>query len=149
MKVLLIDDSPKQRRVGKATLEARGDHVTVFSSYVEARLASETQKFDAALIDLMMPSEGMMLSQEGFTDHLGREEGVGFPMIFALVMHGIPKIAVVTDTNHHAHPLSAMVDWFDQTSFTINGSRVLIRHAKFHPDGTKDWCHALDELNSL
>ena len=146
MKVLLLDDSVKHRRAGKRQLEALGHEVVAFSDYTEACERAKSDSFDVALIDLLMPAEGMMLGANALKEHLGKEIGVGFPMLLILSKLGISKIAVATDANHHNHPMSALVDWFERTSMHVNGAHVLVMHAPMHEDGTKNWGEVLNQL---
>lgn len=146
MKILLVDDSLKHRRAGKKQLEVLGHEVVPICEYTEAyKLASET-KFDAVLLDLLMPAEGMMLGSDARVEYLGKEIDVGFAMVLAMAMTGASWIAVATDTNHHAHPASALVDWFSGHVLTINGSTALIMHSPMCSDGTKDWGKVLARL---
>ena len=146
MRILLVDDSPKHRRAGKRELEKLGHEVVTLSDYGEAHELAKTEVFDVALLDLLMPAEPTTLGTEGLK-HLGREIGVGFPLLLALAHSGVGAIAVATDTNHHNHPLSAIVDWFGhRCPLAVNGKRVLVIHAPLRADGTKDWVAVLDAL---
>jgi|SRR3989344_2316737 len=149
MRILLVDDNPRHRRSGKRELEKLGHDVVAVSDYGEARkLAKKGETFDAALLDLLMPAEPTTLGPEGMK-HLGREIGVGFPLLLILAHSGVEKIAVATDTNHHNHPMSAIVDWFgSDRPLTVNGKKVLVMHAPLRHDGTKDWVRVLDLLIS-
>lgn len=146
MKVLLLDDSVKHRRAGKRQLEALGHEVIALGDYTEAMQLARSDSFDVALIDLLMPAESMMLGTDAVREHLGKEIGVGFPMLLILSTLGISKIAVATDTNHHNHPMSALVDWFERMSMEVNSAHVLVMHAPMHEDGTKNWGEVLNRL---
>src|SRR3990167_3374487 len=128
MRILLVDDSLAHRRAGKRQLEELGHEVVATSDYTEAQRMAEKEQFDAALIDLLMPAEPTTLGSEAIKEYVGTEIEVGFPLMLALTMAGIQLVAVATDTNHHNHPASAMVDWFGEP-MTINGATVLIMHA--------------------
>jgi CheY-like chemotaxis protein len=149
MKILLVDDSPRQRRAAKAQLAALGHDVVATSSYVDAiRMAGEDH-YHVALIDLFMPAEAETLGAEALAKHLGTEIAVGFPLAMALTAKGIKHVGMATDTNHHAHPLSAAVDWLQKEPLQINGSTVCMMHANtVESDGqmVKDWAHALRRL---
>lgn len=146
MKILLVDDSLKQRRAGKKQLEALGHEVVPICEYAEAHNLALQTKYDVVLLDLLMPAEGMMLGSDARVEYLGKEIDVGFAMVLAMAMAGVPLIAVATDTNHHAHPASALVDWFSGRVLTINGSTALIMHSPMCSDGTKDWGTVLARL---
>lgn len=140
MKILLVDDTPRHRRAGKRQLEALGHEVVTTSEYTEARNLADNDEFDIALLDLLMPAEATTLGTEACVEHLGREIAIGFPLAMSLAGK-VKRIAVATDTNHHNHPMSAVVDWFGygEKPLVINGTTVLIIHARLveGQDGVK------------
>jgi len=145
----MIDDSVRHRRAGMRDLRAFGHEVVAMSSYGEARQKAHGESFDAALIDLLMPAEPTTLGIQAVVDHVGRDIGVGFPLIFELALCGISRIAVATDTGHHDHPDSAIVDWFKgRGPLVVNGAKVLIMHAPMR-DGAKDWVEILNRLLAI
>jgi CheY-like chemotaxis protein len=146
MRVLLLDDNLRHRRAGTKQLEALGHEVIALCDYGEARQRAKTEKFDVALIDLLMPAESTTLGIEACKEFVGREIAIGFPMVLELSRYGIKMIAVATDTNHHNHPMSAVVDWFHSDVLEVNGARVLIMHAPMSEDGTKDWGEILTRV---
>ncbi|MEK7560670.1 MAG: hypothetical protein AAB539_01810 [Patescibacteria group bacterium] len=150
MKILLVDDNARHRRAGIKDLEALGHKVIAISDYWSALDYARNpgnERFDAAILDLLMPAEPTTLSPQAITEYLGREIAVGFPLILKLSQYGIRRIAVATDTNHHQHPMSAIVDWFqDGQPITANGAKVLIMHAPPRSDGTKAWDEILNRL---
>lgn len=142
MKILLLDDSPKHRRAGVKQLEALGHEVVALCDYTEAQNRAK-EGFDVALIDLLMPAEPTMLGDEACKEFVGREIAIGFPLVLEFSRLGIKRIAVATDTNHHNHPMSAVVDWFNGRDLEVNGARVCIMHAPLTADGAKDWAGIL------
>jgi CheY-like chemotaxis protein len=121
-----------------------GHEVVQFSSYWEAREAVRSgQKFDAALLDMLMPAEAHTLGTDGQTKWLGVEMDFGTVTAFELARLGVKLVAVATDSNHHSHPASAMVDWFDKEHFWVNQALVIIMHSPMRDDGTKDWAEVL------
>lgn len=147
MRILLIDDSLAHRRAGKRQLEALGHEVVVMSDYTEARRMAEQERFDAALIDLLMPAETTTLGPDAIKQYVGTEISVGFPLMLALAGIGIKLVAVATDTNHHNHPASAMVDWFAHKPLTIDGGKAMVMHAPMI-GGVKDWAAILQSLTA-
>ena len=146
MRVLLIDDNVQHRRAGMKQLEALGHEVIALSDYGEARERAGAEHFDAALVDLLMPAEPTTLGPEARKEFVGREIAVGFPLVLELTRLGIQRVAVATDMNHHHHPMSAIVDWFDGRALTANGAKVLIMYAPMCKDGTKNWGRILADL---
>jgi len=148
MRILLVDDNLKHRRAGIRQLEMLDHKVIALYDYGEARQRAKTEKFDVALIDLLMPAEPTTLGTEARREFVGHEIAIGFPLVLELTRLGIPRVAVATDTNHHNHPMSAVVDWFHSAVLAVNGAKVLIMHAPLCEDGTKDWCKILSGLMS-
>ena len=57
-KILLLDDDPSMQRLVSVLLERAGYRVDVFLTGREALSALSGEKYDALLLDLMMPHEG-------------------------------------------------------------------------------------------
>lgn len=148
MHILLIDDSLKHRRAGIRELEALGHTVVAHCDYGEARAHAKREHFDVALIDLLMPAEPTTLGPKAIQEFVGREIAIGFPLVLDLSLLGIPRIVVATDTNHHNHPMSAVVDWFGGKLQSVNGAMVKIIHARLNADSSKDWAHALASITA-
>ena len=146
MKILLDDDSKKHRKAGVEQLSVLGHQVVALSGYEDAvNKVKLGEKFDVALIDLLMPTEGMTLGGEGL-QYLGQPIDVGFSLAMKLALEGIKNVAVVTDMNHHMHPASALMDWFLGEKLTICGSKVRYYHARLMDDEVKNWAWALESL---
>ena len=148
MKILLVDDSKKHRAAGLTDLTALGHEVIVLRDYSDVQMVVRQEHFDAALLDLLMPAEGMMLGGEGLS-HLGQPLAVGYPLAVLLAAEGIRYVAVATDASHHDHPASALMDWMSGTEFNVNGNRVRFMHAPMKQiDGAwvKDWPEVLKRL---
>src|SRR5258708_1524685 len=57
-RILLLDDDPSMQRLAKAILLREGFRVDVFLTGRQAMAAIAGRKYDALLLDLMMPHEG-------------------------------------------------------------------------------------------
>lgn len=150
MRILLVDDSRKHRDAGVADLSALGHEVVALRDYSEVAKVVRGERFDVALLDLLMPAEAMTLGSAGLA-HLGESFAVGYPLAVYLAARGVPFVAVATDTNHHNHPASAMMDWLVGDVVTINGGTVMFMHSpmKSTSDGqVKDWAEVLRRLTS-
>lgn len=122
--------------------------------------------FDAVLSDLLMPASKMTMGNKGMK-YVGQEMPVGFALSLMAVLHGAKYVAVVTDTNHHDHPASAMLDPFASrcphkhdsvgrpTRFVINEAKVGYYHSPMTfvegttcPDcngtGSKEVCYCVE-----
>ncbi len=156
MKMLVVDDSVAHR--ASALEQFVDDDINCVDSYEVANTwiaSSAKNPLDVLLLDLLMPAEPYCLGREGLK-FLGHEIPIGFILMLRAAQMKIPEIVVITDANHHCHPMSAAIDWIGPAYwngagnqiFTINQSRVLIAHAPMLEDGRKDWKTALDILQS-
>lgn len=103
-------------------------------------------KFEAVLCDLLMPSGRETLAVAG--EWAGELVPYGMSLALQAVLHGARCVAIVTATNHHMHPASAMLDplgrsyWADRPDldapkFIINGAVVGYYHyPSCHVEGT-------------
>ena len=138
----------------------------------KARLEKELcppPSFDVVLSDLLMPASKMSMGDKGFK-YVGQEMPVGFAIALMASLHGVKYVAVVTDTNHHDHPASAMLDTFASRChqehdsvgkpprFVINGAKVGYYHSPMtlvegttcqncNGTGSKEVCYCV-ELNA-
>lgn len=114
--------------------------------------------FEVVLCDLLMPAGREAQGDKG-SKYVGQEMLVGFALALMAVLQGAKYIAVVTATNHHDHPASAMLDrlsvyrWAESpqenpAKFIINGARVGFFHAVMveGEKGGKDWGKVLSRL---
>lgn len=144
MKILVVDD--KNNNLLAALKQLEEHDVTVENSYFTAmRIVRDGAKFDVAILDLLMPAEPDVLGSEGMV-YLGEKIPAGYPLAIKLAMLGVPLITVATDTNHHNHPASAIMDWFDGETFRINGSKIVMMHAPRYDDNSKNWPRILAGL---
>ncbi len=97
-----------------------------FNEYYD-RAMNETKLpyWDVVLTDLLMPAGRMAQGGVGL-QYVGQEMAVGWSLALQAAKNGAKYVAVVTDTNHHHHPASAMLDCFNRHFFTIDGARVLM-----------------------
>ncbi|MBI2410921.1 MAG: response regulator transcription factor [Candidatus Kerfeldbacteria bacterium] len=104
----------------------------------EASQVARLPYWDVVLSDLLMPAPKRNLSYFG-EKFIGQEMPVGWAFVLRATLEGAKFAAVVTATNHHNHPASALLDplgsayWEDNREnapkFTINGATVGFYHA--------------------
>jgi len=83
----------------------------------------------------------------------GHEIPIGLVLALRAAQIVVKWIAVITDANHHTHPMSAALDWINpaywgsdrEELFHIDDTRVLIAHALI-TEGRKNWTAALERL---
>jgi len=153
LKVLVVDDSLKHLEA--ASEQLGGDHgLVTLESYEDAiKLLEPGTDIQVLLSDLLMPAEPYCLGPQGLK-FLGHEIPIGLVLAFRAAAAGVEWIAVITDANHHNHPMSAALDWVAPAYwhtegtkfFRINAATVLIAHAPLGPDGRKDWARTLQVL---
>jgi CheY-like chemotaxis protein len=167
MRILVVEDKLKHQDSARRTLD--GHDLTVVTTYDAALDLMKRDKlplpFDVALLDLMMPMSPRTLA--GGVYDPAKQEPYGFVLALRAASLGIPKIAVVTDTNHHKGAMSAALDvlgycrkgdrdsdwncyWRDELrpNFTINGAACMFVHAPFIDDEAKDWGKVLAALTA-
>ncbi|MEI7890492.1 MAG: hypothetical protein WCI36_00835 [bacterium] len=146
MKILIVDDSKKHREAARKQLETLGHEVVITGGYTDVFRGHilKDNSFDVALIDLLMPAESMTLGERGM-EFFGQEIMVGYPLSIFLAMSGVKLVGVVTDTGHHDHPASAIMDFLCEP-LIANGANVFYLHARLTNDGSKDWSAALKSI---
>jgi len=121
---LLYGQHDKKRR--QELLQEHKAKGTPFNEYYDKVLAETTLPYwDVVLSDLLMPAGSMSQGGVG-RQYVGQEMAVGWSLALKAAQTGAKYVAVVTDTNHHHHPASAMLDGFNRHFFTIDGARVLM-----------------------
>lgn len=141
-RVLVIEDSARHVEAAKKQLSA-DFNLTVVANYQQA-LTAVQQPYDAVLTDLMLPASSETLGTEAIAKFAGQEMPLGFVLVFLAAAAGTKRIGVVTDLNHHAHPVSAALDWL-RKPYTVNGATVVFSNTAVTSDG-KDWRQVLETL---
>ncbi|MBP6929569.1 MAG: hypothetical protein KBB77_01400 [Candidatus Moranbacteria bacterium] len=102
-----------------------------FNEYYDKVLVETRLPYwDVVLTDLLMPAGSMAQGGVGL-QYVGQEMAVGWALALQAAKEGAKYVAVVTDTNHHHHPASAMLDDLNGHFFTIDGARVLMTNYVF------------------
>jgi CheY-like chemotaxis protein len=156
MKIIVIDDTLVHRMAAQQTLD--GHDLTVASSYDEAVKLLDRERYEVVLTDLLMPAGRDAQGPRG-APFVGQLMPVGFALALHAVLRGAKYVAVVSATNHHDHPASAMLDrlgdayWRDEQTrprFVINGATVgFFHHPAVMVEGQgkgKDWGKVLRAL---
>lgn len=153
LKIVVVDDSLRHLEAAQEQLGSQHDLVTL-ESYEDAikRLEPSTD-VQVLLSDLLMPAEPYCLGPQGLK-LLGHEIPIGLVLALRAAFVGVKWIAVITDANHHNHPMSAALDWLEPSSrrdeghrlIRINESSALIAHAPLTNDSRKDWARTLQIL---
>lgn len=156
--ILVIEDTAKHQESAKE--QFKGHTLTIAKNYEEGKKHLETasihRRYHVLLTDLMMPKGGReTMGPEGMK-YIFDLLPFGFPLALLAAKIRIPYIGIVTDVNHHDHPLSAAIDsisgayWRESGSelslYKVNDSKLGIFHAPFTEDGRKDWNKVLEVL---
>ncbi len=163
--ILVVEDTEKHQDSAREQFK---DHQLVLArNYEEGRNALESgYHYNVLLTDLMMPkggsetmgSEGMKYIFDLLPFDIFDLLPFGFPLAFLAAKRKVFYIGIVTDVNHHDHPISAAIDpisgvfWYDSASeqdlrlYKLNESKLGIFHAPFTDDGRKDWNKVLEAL---
>jgi len=153
--ILLVEDTEKHQDNAREQFK---DHKLVLArNYEEGKSALESgYHYNVLLTDLMMPKGGRQTMGSEGMKYIFDLLPFGFPLAFLAAKIKIPYIGIVTDVNHHDHPISAAIDpisgayWSEPDSesslYRINESKLGIFHAPFIEDGRKDWNKVLEVL---
>ncbi|MDO8598650.1 MAG: response regulator [bacterium] len=152
MRILVVDDNRRHLEAAREQL-GQEHEITCLDAYEDAIERLRTEPPEVLLADLLMPAEPYMLGPDGLR-YLGHEMPIGLILALIAARAGVGRIAVITDANHHNHPMSAAVDWINPAYWSaestrtlrVEDARVLIAHAPLLPDGRKDWTTALAAL---
>lgn len=153
--ILVVEDTEKHQ--DSAREQFKYHKLVLARNYEEGRSALESgYHYTVLLTDLMMPKGGReTMGPEGMK-YIFDLLPLGFPLAFLAAKIKVPYIGIVTDVNHHDHPISAAIDpisgayWRESGSesplYKINESKLGIFHAPFTEDGRKDWNKVLEVL---
>ena len=158
--ILVIEDTPlHQESADDQFLNQHSNYAfTLAHNYEQAKqlLTSINKPFDIVLTDLMMPKGSRDTMSPKGMEYIFDQLPYGFPLALLAAKQNVPYIAIVTDINHHDHPMSACIDnlssayWSDQSAqsslYKINNSVLGIFHAPFLENGAKDWMRVLNVL---
>ena len=116
MKILVLDDNAIHRNAAKAQLN--GHDVTIvdnFDTMVDLIRPEykdgvyHPRDWDVVLTDLLVPATRKAQGPAG-EQHVGKEMPLGSIIVLIAQSHGVRKIGLLTDLNHHNHPASAALD---------------------------------------
>ncbi len=147
----IIDQFQKEKR---PYLLDTADNYEQGKQKIEAMQPDST--YHVLLTDLMMPKGGRDTMSAKGMEYIFDLMPFGFPLALLAAKQNIPYIGIVTDINHHDHPMSACIDpisgayWNDQQAkdsiYKINNSVVGIFHAPFLENKAKDWMKVVNIL---
>lgn len=105
--VLVVDD--KLENLDTA-VEQLGTEYNLFTaqSFSEARLLLENEKIDIVMTDVFMPGEAE--GQGSGEKYIGASQPVGLVVALFALKINIQQIYIVSDTNHHSHPVAWALD---------------------------------------
>jgi len=154
MEILVIEDTEMHMQSAREQLS--GHNLEIVSAYEAAEISLQHNQYNVVLTDLMMPKGGNSVMSPKGMRYIFDLLPYGFPLILLAAKKNVPYIGLVTDVNHHDHPMSACIDplssayWNEKNSpsslLRINNSRVGIFHAPFLDDQRKDWNRVLEVL---
>jgi CheY-like chemotaxis protein len=124
MNILVVEDTPKHQESARQLLcDHNVDIVTAFDYAMDklggTRGEPET-KYDAVLSDLLMPQGRGDVQGEKWM--ASEQMAFGFPIALIAAQKGIPYVAIVSDMNHHKHPMAYTLDFLNKR-MQIDGTR--------------------------
>lgn len=158
LSTLIIEDTELHQQSAINQLFQRKEPYVIAKNYEQGKqfLTGIEKPFNIVLTDLMMPKGGRDTMSPTGMEYIFDQLPYGFPLALLAAKQNVPYIAIVTDINHHDHPMSACIDnlssayWSDHTAqsslYKINNSVLGIFHAPFLQNGAKDWMKVIDTL---
>lgn len=119
--------------------------------HLQNECATWSPAFDIVLADLLMPSSGWIEKLTQGSPHRGAELPIGIFLGLLAARGGVKKVAVFTDSNHHAHPASVCMDAFNPGGehvpfgFPVGGSTLYLCNGR----GFVDTCSPQDITRPL
>lgn len=142
MSILVVDDKAVHREA--AIAQFAGSYlITIATTYAQALQQVRTGSYDAVLTDLMLPASVETLGQDAVEQFAGQEMPLGFVIALLAAFNGAKYVGVVTDMNHHSHPMSAALDHL-RMQFTVQDARLVFCNSG--AGGGKDWQSVLNAL---
>lgn len=148
MKILVVDDKKKHR---DAAVEQLKDHDVVVAIHFDDAVPLINGKFDVVLTDLLMPKGSRETMGPNGMALIFDEMAFGFAISFIAAYRGVHMIAVLSDANHHDHPMSYALDYL-ASPFQLGDCKLVFSNCwliKWGDEYVKDWKRALDELQRL
>ncbi len=149
-KILIVEDNKAHLQ---NAVEQLGHFVdlTTAKNFDSGLDALRDGKFTFMLTDLMMPKGTSRTMGDRGMEMIFEEMPYGFPLAFYAARKEVPIIAIVTDINHHQHPMAYSFDYIHGVH-RINNSILKVGGAPMMPKGdiyVKDWARALLDLREM
>ena len=136
-KILVVDDNFGNLAAAEEQLGA-DYYLTTVPTFEEAQKLLKEDEWDVVMTDVMMPGEkdgqgkGLKL--------VGEMMPIGLVVALLALQKGVPEIFILSDTNHHDHPVAWAMDSIVGPG-PINGFTGY--KCPMNDDGTKNWQKAL------
>lgn len=137
-KVLVIDDSLENLEGAEEQLGQVYD-LTTACKFSQAAELMKKEDFDIVLTDVFMPAEVKGLGDNEVI-FAGQDISYGLTAALLALNHGVPEIHIVSDTDHHSHPIAWALDaliWGDVVKVHCGSSCPKM------DNGAKDWAAVL------
>jgi CheY-like chemotaxis protein len=156
LKILVVEDTPANIDAAKEQLKAHD--LEILTTYEDAatRLTSEYQEkgaIDVLMTDLYVPFAQKDGGRQVWREDVTKTKALGYPLILLGVQQKIPKIGLLSDSNHHSSSEAAAADYFNgerPTPTTIGSSIVYMSLRNFadtnYTKGIKEYAAALDHI---
>ncbi|MCK5415868.1 hypothetical protein KAI92_00395 [Candidatus Parcubacteria bacterium] len=108
-KLLVVDDNRYNLRMAQKQLAGDYDLITA-KNFSEARDVIQDNKIDILMTDVMMPGERAGQTPESIRFYVDDYVPIGLVVALLALKNEIPEIYIVSDTNHHDHPMAWALD---------------------------------------
>ena len=144
LEILVVEDNETNMTAAK---EAFSDCKGYFiKNYDGARAFLQNNKVDVLLTDLMMPKGTNTGMSEKATELSGEQMPYGFAIALQAAKENVPNIAVITDANHHEHPMIWATDPLAYGPLKVENS--VLRFYQRSKDKPEYWKEILNDLRA-
>ena len=135
-RILVVDDNQKNLEAAKNQLT--GCELTTCATFTEAKAAIINGNFHVVMTDVMMPGEKNGQGPQS-AHYVGSLVPIGLVVALLALKQDVPHIYIVSDTNHHDHPVAWALDSI------VGGKRIKAACGYACPkiDGAKNWAAVL------
>lgn len=134
-KVLIVDDTQMHIEAAKKQFAGNGEYgIMMASSFEEASQLIGKEHFDIAMTDVMMPAPKDGLGREEAKKYSGESMPMGLLVALLALSNDVEKVFLVSDMNHHAHPVAWALDAFPiwgENKVTVSSKMTLVEKGSY------------------
>lgn len=132
-KILVVEDCQIHIDAAKEQFTGRNEyHLFIATTVRDAERIMVNEKIDVVMTDVMLPISTEGLSREALEKFASQLAPTGLVVALIAVNKGVEEIYLVSDMNHHQHPVAWALD-------LVGGKRIKQSKRPVACNGKKDW----------